>query len=165
MAKRDKKDDKKTSKKPAPTDVAADAARSKDDMKKAAKAVKAAKKAAKKAEKAAAKSPIALVRVVALEPNETARATYDPLSRVLELMISSGAPGPRGERGPAGHEGPQGPQGPQGIQGPRGDAGLGLDFRRAPKDGRDRELYVDEEGRLSFRAGTRHYLVALTPKE
>jgi hypothetical protein len=124
-----------------------------------------AKKEAKKAAKRAADAPISAVRVTVHEVGEAARASYDAVSRVLKLSVPVGETGPRGEAGPVGPQGPQGPQGAQGIQGPRGEPGAGLDLRRAPKDQQDREIYVDAEGRLCYRAGSRHFVLSLTPKE
>ncbi len=122
-----------------------------------------AERAAKKAEKRAAKSPIADVRVVA-EPGASATGRFDAATRVLELVVPVVA-GPRGERGAPGPEGSQGPQGAQGVQGPKGDSGVGLNFRDAPSDGQEREFYIDSDGRLCFRVGSRRFTVALTPIE
>jgi hypothetical protein len=36
-----------------------------------------------------------------------------------------------------------------------------MDFSRAPRDGQRRELYVDGEGRLCFRAGSEQFRVVL----
>jgi hypothetical protein len=123
-----------------------------------------ADKAARKAAKKAAKSPITSVHVSLIEAGKTPRASYDDESRALELTLPAAGPGPRGEAGPAGPQGPQGPHGAQGIQGPRGEPGFGLDLRHAPRDNQERELYVDAEGRLCFRAGARHFLVTMTPR-
>jgi hypothetical protein len=123
---------------------------------------KAAEKEARKADKLAAKAAIASVRIESLDPGKTPSASFDAKTRQLILNLPAAAPGPRGEAGP---QGAQGPQGPQGIQGPPGETGLGLDFRRAPKDHVARELYVDGDGNLCFRTGTRHFVVSVTPKE
>jgi hypothetical protein len=133
-------------------------------------------KEAKKAAKRAAKSPIRSVSIEGLAPGEPPRVSFDPLERGLELAIPEGAqgapgpagrPGPRGESGrtgPSGPPGPQGPHGPQGIQGPpgpSGERGAGINFSDAPNDSLKRELYIDGEGRLCFRAGKKQFLVAL----
>jgi hypothetical protein len=133
-----RKTEKKSKEAPAPTDV-------KPADKKAARAEeKKAAKAAKKAAKAVAKSPIGTVRVMTLDWNESARATYDPVGRSLDLMLPGGAPGPKGEPGPAGPP---------------------LDLSQGPKDGQVRELFVDRDGHLCFRIGSREFVVALVPKD
>jgi hypothetical protein len=133
-----------------------------DERRAEKKAKKAAEKEAKKADKVAAKAAIASVRVEPLEPSKKPSASFDPAVRVLTLSLPMPAAGPRGETGP---QGAQGPQGPQGIQGPRGETGPGLDLRRGPKDHVERELYVDGEGRLCFRAGTHNFVVSVTPRD
>jgi hypothetical protein len=135
-------------------------------------------KAERKAAKKAAKSPIRSVTVESLEPGRSPQVSYEPVERILRLAMPRGAlgpsgpagkTGPKGEPGPPGRpglQGPQGPQGPQGIQGPEGppgERGVGIDFSRAPSDGQARELYVDFDGRLCFRIGSRHYRVVLEP--
>src|SRR5262249_54366845 len=134
---------------------------------------KAARKAAKRAAKLAAKSPIAMVAVANGQDRDAAVADYDPVSRTLSLTLprgpagpsgAAGGPGARGERGAPGPQGPQGPHGPQGVQGPSGPPGAGLDLSLAPDDARSRSLYVDEEGRLCYRAGKDHFVVSLNPK-
>jgi hypothetical protein len=155
------KDKKKRTGKEQETPEADNKALSKDERRRL-------EKSAKKAAKRAAKSPVTSISVVTLEAGEAARASFEPHTRALELGLPAGARGGRGERGPAGPQGaqgPQGPHGPQGIQGPRGDSGVGIDLREAPKDHQERELYVDGEGRLCFRAGSQHFAVMLTPKE
>jgi len=130
-------------------------------------------KAARKAAKRLAKSPIRSVAVEALGAGEAPRASFDPEERALVLALPAGVagepgpvgrPGPRGEAGRAGPQGPHGPQGIQGPPGPPGERGIGVDLSRAPNDRQERGLYVDEEGRLCFRAGKDHFVVALTPK-
>jgi Collagen triple helix repeat (20 copies) len=159
----------------APT--ASDASPPKAGRKREEKAARrAAKKAAKKAAKASAKSPIRSVSIEIRGSGEAPRASFDPVERALVIAIPEraqgapgpvGRPGPRGEpgkAGPPGAQGPQGPHGPQGIQGPAGppgERGPGIDLGTAPDDGRSRGLYVNAEGRLCFRAGSEHFLVAL----
>ena len=75
-----------------------------------------------------------------------------------------GEPGPKGEKGHDGLQGPQGPQGIQGAAGPKGESGHGIDYSRAPMDGKDRTLFVDSAGVLCFRDGERHFIVSLTTK-
>ncbi len=75
-----------------------------------------------------------------------------------------GEPGPNGDKGHDGLQGPQGPQGIQGAAGPKGETGHGIDYSRAPMDGKDRTLYVDSAGVLCFRDGEHHFIVSLVPK-
>jgi hypothetical protein len=138
-------------------------------------------KEVKRAAKAEARSPIRAVTIEVLGPGGDAAATFDPMERVLKLALPEGPKGPAGPSGPAGRvgprgaagpagkpgaQGPQGPHGPQGTQGPvgpPGDPGAGLDLAGAPSDGKVRELYVDEDGRLCFREGNRSFRVVLEP--
>ena len=137
---------------------------------------RAGRKAAKKAAKLAKKAAIQSVETITGDSGARAAAEYDPSSRTLRLVLPRGAtgpagpvgrPGPRGGRGPQGEQGPQGPQGPhgpQGVQGPTGPRGAGIDHSLATDDGRERAIYVDAEGRLCYRVGREHFLIALTPK-
>ncbi len=138
-------------------------------------------KAAKRAAKEAARSPIRAVTFETLRPDESPRASFDPVERVLTLALPEGPKGQPGPSGPAGRvgprgaagppgkpgvQGPQGPHGPQGTQGPAGppgEPGVGLDFGYAPSDGKSRELYIDGDGRLCFREGTRHFHIVMEP--
>jgi hypothetical protein len=58
---------------------------------------------------ACGKAPVASIGVVTLEAGEAARASFEPLTRALELGLPTG-PRARGERGPADPQGAQGPQ-------------------------------------------------------
>ena len=138
-------------------------------------------KAAKRAAKEAARAPIHAVAIETLGPGETPLASFDPVERVLTLALPEGPKGPAGPPGPVGRvgprgvpgpagkpgaQGPQGPHGPQGTQGPvgpPGEPGAGLDFGYGPSDGQSRGLYIDGDGRLCFREGTRHFRVVMEP--
>src|SRR5262249_40203190 len=122
----------------------------------------------RKAAKRQSKLPIRSVSVSGLPAGEDPGVSFDAAAGALLLQIPGGAkgePGPSGRqgvRGDVGRQGPQGPQGAQGIQGPPGERGIGLDLNGAPNDGKERALYVDGQGRLCFRAGADHFVVALT---
>jgi hypothetical protein len=126
---------------------------------------RAERKAAKKAAKRAAKSPIAVVVARMIESNEPARSAYDPDTRALQFELPRGEAGPSGPRGPAGPPGDAGPRGAQGPPGPRGPAGQGVDLSRAPVDGVERSIFVDELGRLCYRMGDQEFFFHLTPRD
>lgn len=139
------------------------------------------KKASKRAAKEAARAPIRSVEIELLGPNAVPRGSFDAAERTLLLALPEGpkgspgpagpagrvglrgAPGPAGKPGAQGPQGPHGPQGTQGPGGPPGEPGAGLDFNEAPNDGQRRELYVDAEGRLCFRAGQQLFRVGVEP--
>jgi len=176
MAKRDSKKGHRGEKKHGDKERARSASAPDDTAAADESAPRLSKKEAKRAAKLAAKAAIGRVVVAEADGRASCAADYDPLTRTLSLSLPRGAngppgpagpagrPGARGERGAAGPQGPQGPHGPQGIQGPAGLPGAGLDLTLAPEDGRQRTLYVDEEGRLCYRVGSNHFVVAVSPK-